>query len=210
MDFIKQILQKKTICRILFNQKVFGLCSDIKGKTIDLASGNNPSYLKYLPKNINLVKTDCFENRNINFCLDLNKEFPLKENSFDNILFFNAIYILKEPEKTFFEMKKILKSGGKIYLSSPFIFNESPEPDDYRRFTKQGLERLFKKVGFSEIRIIPYGGRITSSVYILEPFLKFRIIKILVYPLAIFFDRLILRFTKNNIPLGYFCILSKS
>lgn len=211
IDLIRQIFAKKTIYRIMFNQMVFDNCREISGAVIDFAGGSNPSYGQYLPKNITITKTDYKKEKDIDLVLDLNKKLPVDDNSFDNALFFNAIYILENPEVSLSEMRRVIKNCGKLYIVSPFIANEMPEPDDYCRFTKQGLERIFKNIGFDNFKIIRFGGRFTSATYLLNPVIRFRILKILIYPMAIFFDWIIINVGKNKhpVPLGYFCILTK-
>ncbi len=89
------------------------------------------------------------------------------------------------------EINRILKPGGKLFMTSPFIFNEAKEPADYWRFTSGGLEKLLKESGFKEFLIIPVGERFSAAVYLISPFLFFWPVKFVFYCLALFFDKLI-------------------
>ena len=48
--FIIETLYGKTIGRILFNREVFKKNNFLSGKVLDIGSGTNPSYEKYLDK----------------------------------------------------------------------------------------------------------------------------------------------------------------
>ena len=209
-DFIKQVFQGKSIYRILFNWQVQKHCQNLTGKCLDLAGGKNPSYYRYWSFNNNseLIKTDL----DGEFKVDLNKELPFNDNSIDNIFFFNAIYIIKEPEKLLKEINRILKKDGKLFIASPFIFNEAEEPDDFRRYTSQGLEELLWKANFSDFEIIPFGERFTAGIHLWHSFFIFNFIRLIAFTKAMLFDKLIPKKIKrlHPCPLGYFVIVKKT
>ncbi|MGB2580552.1 MAG: methyltransferase domain-containing protein [Minisyncoccia bacterium] len=210
-DFVRQIFAGKTIWRISFNQYVKTKCSMLSGKVLDLASGGTPSYSKYLPQNIELVRTDSIEKDGVERCVDFNKPLPFTDNEFDSVLFFNALYIAEDRIATLKEIRRILNVGGILYLSMPFIFAEIPEPVDYCRLTYQGLEKELREAGFSHVKILRFGERFTSAANLLHPFFIFNTIRLVVYVLSIILDRMTPQTLKNNhpAPLGYFCIAPK-
>jgi len=211
LDFTKQIFKGRTIYRILFNWEVKKNCYDLKGKTLDLAAGSKASYYEYLSPNLEIIKTDCKNGKGIDKIVDFNQILPFEDNFFDNILFFNALYIVEDRVKLLKEMKRILKSGGKIFIASPFIANEMPEPHDYCRLTYEGLKKEFKEAGFENFDIKRFGERFSCAVYLLHPLLMFNIVRFFVYGFSLFFDQLIPPNIKKKYPtpLGYFCILEK-
>jgi len=204
-DFIKQVFQGKSIYRILFNWQVQKYCQNLTGQCLDLAGGKEPSYHKYwsFKNDAELIKTDLE--------VDLNKELSFEDNSIDNIFFFNAIYIIKNPEKLLKEINRILKKDGKLFIVSPFIFNEAKEPDDYRRLTSQGLEELLKQGGFSDFKINPFGERFTAGIHLWHSFFIFNFIRLIAFTKALLFDKLIPKKIKklHPCPLGYFIIVKK-
>ena len=52
----------------------------------------------------------------------------------------------------------MLKLGGVAIYSVPFIWHLHEEPRDFYRYTKYGLDYLFKKVGFEVIEIKALSG----------------------------------------------------
>ena len=211
-DFIKQVYSGKTISRILFNWQVKNNCQNLKGVCVDLASGKNPSYQRYWKLNCDkFIRSEYIGDNRPDLVVDLNRKIPLADNYADNVFLFNALYILKKPEESLKEVYRILKTGGILFLSSPFIANEMPEPDDYFRFTSQKLKDILNEEGFSEIKVIPYGERFSAAVYILHDFLFFNTVRFFAFSIALFLDKAIPRKIKNNypFPIGYFVIAKK-
>lgn len=203
-NFLKQAFGGKTIYRILFNWQVEKNCNGLKGVCLDLAGGREPSYEKYWDlKCDKLIKTDIET--------DLNKPLPFADNFADNIFLFNAIYILEKPEETLKEIFRVLKPDGRLFLSSPFIANEMPEPHDYRRFTSEGLGKILKEAGFKNIKIIPFGERFSASAHLLHNFFLFNFVRFFSFIAALGLDKMIPKKIKklHPCPMGYFVINKK-
>jgi SAM-dependent methyltransferase len=208
-DFILQVLKGKTIYRVFFNWLVMENTYYLKGEVLDLAGGGNASYYKYLPKDLKIIKTNLKDSDG--FFVDLNKKLNFENNSIENIFLFNAIYILENRLSTLQEIKRVLKPGGKFFLTYPFIANEMPEPHDYCRLTYEGIERELNDVNFSSVKIIRFGERFTSAAYLIHPLFFFNFLRLINYTLAIFLDKLMPNKIKKNYPtpLGYFCVIEK-
>jgi len=212
-DFIKQVFISKSIYRILFNWQVLEHCRDLKGICLDLAGGINPSYQRYwsFDQSAKLINTDYNKNKKPDLEVDFNQCLPFEDGYADNIFLFNAIYIVRNPKNFFKEVFRVLKPNGKFYFSSPFILNEAREPDDFRRYTSEGIEMLLKETGCNNFQIIPFGNRFTAACFILNDFFLFNFIRFIFYSLAVLFDRLVPKKLNqlHPCPLGYFIITSK-
>ncbi|MFC1701027.1 methyltransferase domain-containing protein [Patescibacteria group bacterium] len=213
LDFIKQVFHSKSIYRILFNWQVQEHCNNLTGICLDLAGGGNPSYYNYwfLNKSSKLVRTDFNLDKKPDMAVNLNQVLPFENNSMDNIFLFNAIYIIKEPERLIREINRVLKKDGRFFISSPFIFNEAKEPDDYRRLTSQGLEELFKIGNFNNFKIISFGERATSAIHLLHSFFIFNFMRLIIFTGALIFDKFVPKKVRklHPCPLGYFAIAKK-
>jgi len=211
-DFIRQVYSGKTIARILFNWQVENNCKELKGVFVDLASGGKPSYQRYWKLNCDKFISSGYNTANkTDLIIDLNKKIPIIDNLADNIFLFNALYILKKPEEALREIFRILKPGGRLFLSSPFIANEMPEPDDYCRFTSQKLKEMLNTAGFAGVKIIPYGERFSATAYLLHNFFFFNTLRFFVFSAALLLDKIIPPRMKDNhpAPIGYFIIARK-
>lgn len=197
----------KTIARTLFNWEIRKRIKNISGVVIDLGGGKNPSYERFWhikPKEF--IRVDINEKTEPDVVADLNKLLPFSDNFADSVFLFNVIYILENPTKTLQEIGRILKPGGKLFITSPFIFNEAKEPSDYWRFTSEGLEKILKEAGFNEFLVKPVGERFSAAAYLISPFLLFWPIKFLFYLIAVGLDKMIPKKLKlkQPCPIGYF------
>lgn len=69
---------------------------------------------------------------------------PFKDGSVDGIVIKNVFEHLKDPAKVREELKRVVKSGGRIYAKVPFMQPFHAVPDDYQRFSINGLHEFFK------------------------------------------------------------------
>ncbi|XOB41354.1 MAG: methyltransferase domain-containing protein [Candidatus Nealsonbacteria bacterium] len=207
LDLIKEIYRKKGIQRILMNWQIFEHCKDLKGVMIDLGAGRNPSYYRYWRINPSqFIKVDIDKKTKPDVVADLNKTLPFDNNFADAAFLFNTLYIIKKPEELIKEIFRILKNNGKFFIYSPFIFNESKEPNDYFRYTSQGIEHLLKVGGFKDYQIVSVGERFTSAFNLIEKIIIFDILKIPLILLALFLDKIYPKKLKklHPCPMGYF------
>ena len=209
---LTEVFRGKSLIRIHSNWMIARHCEGLAGVVIDLAGGENPSYIRHWrisPEKF--IRTDTDPSKHPDVICDLDRALPFSDRFADHVLLFNAIYIIKEPEKLFAEIKRILKPGGRFFVVSPFIFYESPEPHDFTRYTSEGLDRFFLNAGFSDIRIEPFGERFSSAVLLITPFVPTRILRALLFLLATALDRCIPKKLRKQhpAPMGYFCVAKK-
>lgn len=67
---------------------------------------------------------------------------PFQDESVDGILCEDVLEHVENPPAAMSEMYRVLKPGGKIYVSAPFIFQYHKSPEDYYRWTLPGLRQL--------------------------------------------------------------------
>lgn len=206
-DLIKETLKGKSISRILTNWEIKKHCQGLSGVMIDLGAGENPSHQRYWEiKPSQFIRVDIDPTKKPDLVADLNNPLPFEDNFADIVFVFNVLYILEEPEKFLKEVFRILKPNGKLFLTSPFIFNEAREPHDYFRFTSEGLEKLLKNAGFEKYQIIPVGERFSSACYLIDKIFIFNFVKIPFRFLALLFDKIWPKKLKrlHPCPIGYF------
>lgn len=206
-DLLRETYRGKTIGRILFNWKIKERARNLRGITVDLGSGKDASYWRYAAdKPDKIIGVDINPSAKPDIVADINKSLPFPDYFADSVFLINVIYIVENPETLLKEANRILKAGGRLFIGSPFVFNEAREPADYRRLTSLALDKLLRDAGFTDITIEPLGERFTAAVYLISPFLLIWPVKFIFYILALGLDKLIPQKMKsrNPAPIGYF------
>jgi len=84
---------------------------------------------------------------------------PFRKESFDAVLCANVLEHVKEPPSAVRDMAMVLKPGGKLYMSVPFLGDPiHQEPNDFFRYTQYGLRQLIQGAGLRPVSIAPMGG----------------------------------------------------
>lgn len=129
----------------------------IKGRVIDLGCGTAPykeSIENYSTDYIGVDWDNSLHHTDeVDLKADLTKSFPLKDANADTVVSFQVIEHLPEPASFFSECFRILKPGGHLFFTVPFMWHIHEDPYDYYRFTKFGLKYLLDSSGFIDILI---------------------------------------------------------
>lgn len=83
---------------------------------------------------------------------------PLESISCDTVFCTDVLEHLEEPSLAISQAWRILKPGGYAIYTVPLFWHLHEEPRDFYRFTKYGLDYLFKKSGFEVIEISALTG----------------------------------------------------
>lgn len=116
-------------------------------KTLDIGSGHGP-YGQYFP---NRVSIDRESGPGVDLVADAHDLSLFPDETFECILATEVLEHLHSPHQAVVEMHRVLKEGGKVVLTTRFIFPLHNIPGDYFRFTRYGLAHLFS--GFSKVTI---------------------------------------------------------
>lgn len=90
---------------------------------------------------------------------------PMADDSYDAVLCTQVLEHVANPLDCLREMRRVLKSGGQLFMTVPMSHPEHQVPYDYYRFTSYGLRLLCEQAGFGELRIVPFGGMFTRWAY---------------------------------------------
>jgi len=85
-------------------------------------------------------------------------KMPFNDNSFDTLMATEVLEHCPDPHGIINEMKRVLKPGGLIFFTVPFLWNLHEAPHDEYRFTPFALQRIFKECGMGEIELFAHGG----------------------------------------------------
>jgi len=143
------------------------------------------------------------------------RKIPLDSNSIDFVIAKSLFEHITEPWKSINEINRILKPNGILYFHMPFLLRVHASPNDYYRFTEDGLKYHLKK--FNNVRIYPRGGYVTTlesiiftGTYFLDRFFGLGFaIRCLLYPIFSIMVKLD-KFDKYNLcTIGYYGFAGK-
>jgi SAM-dependent methyltransferase len=80
------------------------------------------------------------------------KQFPLPDSSFDAVLCNQVLEHVFNPEEFLHEIVRVMKPGGRLLLTVPFVWDEHEQPYDYARYTSFGLRALLERPGLKVVR----------------------------------------------------------
>ncbi|MDR3610074.1 MAG: class I SAM-dependent methyltransferase [Ignavibacteriaceae bacterium] len=137
----------------------------ITGKLLDFGCGSKPykesfDVQEYVGVDIE-QHGHPHQNENVDVFYD-GETIPFKDNYFDSILSsevfehtFNLVHILTE-------LNRVLKVGGYMLITIPFVFEEHEVPYDFARYTSYGISDLLKKANFRIVHIEQAGSYIET------------------------------------------------
>jgi SAM-dependent methyltransferase len=80
---------------------------------------------------------------------------PVRDGTFDAALLTQVLEHVPEPATVMAELNRILRAGGRVYVTAPLAWELHELPYDYYRYTAEGLRHLMEGAGFRELSIEP-------------------------------------------------------
>jgi SAM-dependent methyltransferase len=78
---------------------------------------------------------------------------PFANGSIDCVVLLEVLEHLEHPRQALHEIARVLKPGGRLLLSMPFLYPIHDAPHDFQRYSVHGLAREVRAVGL-ELRTI--------------------------------------------------------
>jgi len=83
---------------------------------------------------------------------------PFEDSVFESAMATEVLEHCPRPNVTLGEIHRVLKPGGFLFLTVPFLWPLHDCPHDEYRYTPWSLERHLKEAGFTDIKLWPTGG----------------------------------------------------
>ena len=94
---------------------------------------------------------------------------PIAEDSLDGVICTGVLEHVADPHRVVRELWRVLKPGGRIYVSTPFLQGYHPSPTDFWRFTRDGARHLMEP--FAIELVLNTRGSASTVTWILSSFL---------------------------------------
>jgi SAM-dependent methyltransferase len=89
---------------------------------------------------------------------------PVKDGSIDAIVMSQLLEHVAEPALVIADAFRVLRPGGTLHGSVPFLFPVHGDPHDYFRYTAEGLRYLLRR--FHVINVNPLGNHFGAAWWI--------------------------------------------
>lgn len=105
---------------------------------------------------------------------------PFKDQCFDAVICAELFEHLRNPLETLQEAYRVLRPGGKIFVTVPFLFRIHPDPCDFGRYTDYFWQISLEDIGFRNILLerqgyffsvlVDFGRQYLSQIGVRRPF----------------------------------------
>jgi SAM-dependent methyltransferase len=131
---------------------------DVRGlRVLDVGCGDRP-YETLLAGAAEIVGFDMPGNPHADLHGSIDA-IPVDEASFDLVLCLQVLEHVPDPAAAVRELRRVVKPGGRVLLSTHGVYPFHPNPEDLWRWTHDGLERLFRANGeWSSVTVRPGAG----------------------------------------------------
>ena len=128
------------------------------GQAANMVDGKGLFYgVDLSPKMIEKAKSNFSGKDNFRFIQANSESIPLDDNFFDIIICTNSFHHYLHPDKALKEMRRLLKSGGKLFLLDPLadswigkfwdVLAKLKEPEHVKIYSTKEFQQLFEQAG---------------------------------------------------------------
>ncbi|WHZ20896.1 MAG: hypothetical protein OJF47_000008 [Nitrospira sp.] len=129
------------------------LAPHITGRVLDVGCGTQPYRPLFVAVDYTGMELDTEENRarklaDVFYC---GPTFPFDSDTFDSLVCNEVLEHVFTPTEFVRELNRVLKPGGHLLLTVPFVWDEHEQPYDYARYSSFGLLALITGAGFEVV-----------------------------------------------------------
>ena len=129
------------------NMETIQIFDEIQGTGLDIGHDGEYNF-----KNGNVIRLNIYDGEKIDVVYD-GKKIPFHDGKFDKLLLRCVLEHVADPISILEEATRVLKLNGKLVLEVPFINPVHAAPNDYFRYTPDGLKELIKDKNLKITRI---------------------------------------------------------
>jgi len=127
--------------------------------------GSGPGQLL---NNVHIIEIDQFAFQGVDIVADATS-LPIRSSSVDAVVSVAVLEHVERPDLVINEAYRVLKTNGSIFCYVPFIVGYHAAPNDYYRWTKNGLQQSFSK--FKSVKIFVGAGPTSGMLWIVQEWL---------------------------------------
>lgn len=137
---------------------------DFTGTVLEVGANNNKFGMRdhFSQPGTKYTGTDLAEGKDVDVVCDLTQDDnPLPKNYFDLVVCCSVMEHVPNPWDMARCISDVVKPGGKLYISVPWVWRYHPYPDDYYRFTFSAIEYLYPTFTWSDFA---YSSEVANDI----------------------------------------------
>jgi SAM-dependent methyltransferase len=96
------------------------------------------------------------------------RHLPVMDRSIDVVLLFEVLEHVYPGSAVLAEIQRVLRHGGTLFLSVPFLYPIHDAPNDFQRFTIHGIRLHLEHSGFRVITEIQHGNSLLVPIQLMN------------------------------------------
>jgi len=131
-------------------QNIASLAPSVNGRVLDVGCGSKPYQKCFEASEYVGLEIRGRTNKHADQYYD-GKVFPFDDGDFDSVLTSQVLEHVFNPSEFLAEINRVLKMGGCLLLTVPFVWDEHVQPFDYARYSSFGFRYLLERHGFEVV-----------------------------------------------------------
>lgn len=144
------------LCEKDLNADLRRVLGSLSGVVLDVGCGNNP-YRSWIQRTHRYIGLDIRSGEGVDIVVRPGEIWPVEDASCDAVLCTQVLEHVENLDLEMAEIYRIMRPGGTLVLTVPFIYNVHGAPHDYRRLSTFGVKQLVGK-GYDILELKPQGG----------------------------------------------------
>jgi SAM-dependent methyltransferase len=127
----------------------------IAGRVLDVGGGEKSRTRSYLPQGLNPDSVNIDPAIEPTHLIKPGDGFPMASNTYDGAVCLNTLEHVYDAKGILAETRRVLKPGGTLYVTVPFMFRIHAHPDGYFRGTPSWWRQALEDTGYSKVELTP-------------------------------------------------------
>lgn len=139
---------------------------NFSGHVLDVGCGSKPYKVWVKEEKVDkYIGLDVLDGPEVDVVVEPGKSWPIEDSSIDCVLLTQVLEHVTDKDFLLNEINRVLKPGGTIVVTVPFLYPVHGYPYDYVRFTENGLTVLLEDKFETEERVSKGGiGCVLASL----------------------------------------------
>lgn len=130
----------------------------VHGKVLDVGCGTKPYEKTWFADAESYIGADFVTERSTPDVVASAMDLPFPDETFDTVVCTEVLEHVPDPLRALKEMRRVLKQGGALVLTTPMYWPRHEVPHDYFRYPYDGLIRLIEESALDLVRMFNRGN----------------------------------------------------